>query len=335
MKQTLSLHADRKVPGNAGFTFVKLLLFIVIFVCVISAAWVYFLPVVLASALQKNTGFGVKVTEMSFNPFTARVELSGLVLTNPESFPKREFLEVTSFSANGRLATFFSSRPEFDYARIDVAYVALVRDSSGVLNAQLFNTRLNRKAADREAPVNSVVTEPKVQGANDVPATKGGAVPVAKAEPKPEAKKAGAADTGKAKSAEPIAKDKKEGADKTAAEAKPVPKPEPFYIKRLELRLDRLIVADYAGATPDVREYNCKLCYTFNDVTDPKQLMAPFAFKSLQSVGMAIRALIPGSIGKAVGAVTQPDDPMIKPREAQTEDPVKTVVEKLEESPKP
>ena len=71
-------------------------------------------------------------------------------------------------------------------------------------------------------------------------------------------------------------------------------------------------------------------------VTDPKQLLAPFALKSLESVGAAIRGLIPGGIGKAVSAVTKAgDDPLLKKPETPTEDPLKTVVEKLEETPKP
>ncbi len=118
---------------------------------------------------------------------------------------------------------------------------------------------------------------------------------------------------------------------------KPVEKPIRFTINRLDLSLDRIIVADYSKPVPDIREYKCKLHYTYKGFTDPKQLMAPFAFKSLQPVGAAIRALIPGDIGRTLGAVTQPAEPMLKPKDEKnpSDDPLKTVVEKLEESEKP
>ena len=60
--------------------------------------------------------------------------------------------------------------------------------------------------------------------------------------------------------------------------------------------------------------------------------------KPLESVGEAIRGLIPGEIGKAFGAVTKTaDEPPVaqKKPDAPAEDPLKTVVEKLEETPKP
>lgn len=307
--------------GNRGGTLIKLLVFLVVFGCVVAAAWVYFLPVVLASALQKHTGFRVKVTQLAFNPFTARVDLTGLVISNPPSFPRPHFIEVTSFNANARMSTLFSDHPVFDYARIEVAYVALVRDADGVLNSQLFNDRLNPPPRTDKDGDDKKRFAGKDEPVRDASATQGGPV-----KPKAEPAKTAASDP-KAKDKTP--KDAKEPA------ITPVEKPIRFTIHRLELSLDRVIVADYMAPTPDIREYKCKLRYTFTNFTDPKQLMAPFAFKSLQSVGAAIQGLIPGDIGKAFGAATQSADPMLKPKTEQAADPLKTVVEKLEESQKP
>ena len=324
-------HTGLTMAGNRGGTFMKLLVFLVVFCCVIAAAWVYFLPVVLTSALQKHTGFRVKVTQLGFNPFTARVDLTGLVISNPVGFPRPDFMEVTSFNANAQMKTLFSDNPVFDYARIEVAYVALVRDADGVLNAQLFNDRLNppprpEKGTDEKKKFFSLPEEPP----HDASATQGGPV-----KPQTAPAKAPATDSkAKAKPAEAAAKDKK-AKDAKPVDVKPVEKPIHFTIHRLELSLDKVIVADYTKLTPDVREYKCKLYYTFKDFTDPKQLMAPFALKSLQSVGAAIRGLIPGDIGKAFGAATQPVEPMLKPKTEKEADPLKTVVEKLEESQKP
>lgn len=316
--------------GNRGGTLMKLLVFLVVFGCVVAAAWVYFLPVVLTSALQKHTGFRVKVTQLAFNPFTARVDLTGLVISNPPGFPRPHFIEVTSFNANAQLKTLFSNHPVFDYARVEVAYVALVRDADGVLNSQLFNDRLNPPPrVDKDGDEKKKIPG-KDEPARDASATQGGPV-----KPKADPARTPSADPkAKAKAGDAAAKDKK-STDAKEAGITPVEKPMRFTIHRLELSLDRVIVADYMAATPDVREYKCKLHYTFNNFTDPKQLMAPFAFKSLQSVGAAIQGLIPGDIGKAFGAATQPVDPMLKPKTEQATDPLKTVVEKLEESQKP
>ncbi|MFT3784024.1 MAG: hypothetical protein QM790_18585 [Nibricoccus sp.] len=321
MKKNYRYDVESAAKNTQGGTLMKLLVFLVVFGCVVVAGWIYFLPVVLTSSLQKHTGFGVKVAQLGFNPFTARVDLAGLVLTNPESYPRKDFIEVTSFQANAKAASLFGSRPEFDYARVEVAYVAIVRDADGVVNMQLFNDRLNPPAKGPEEKKKLAV---ELEPARDPSVSQGGlAKPAVDKKPDPKEPK---------KVTEPAGKGKKGDA---AKDAKPAQKPMQFLIHRLELRLEKVIVADYTGPLPTVKEYNCKLFYAFNEVTDPKQLMAPFALKSLQTVGAAIRGLIPGDIGKAVGAATENADPMLKPKDTPEQDPLKTVVEKLEETQKP
>ena len=310
------------LTGNRGGALMKLLLFLIIFGGVLTAAWIYFLPAILTSTLQKRTGFGVKVTELRFNPFNAKVDLTGFIITNPEGFPRPDFIEVSSFSANAQMKTLFSDRPEFDYAMIDVAYVAFVRNADGVLNAKLFNDRMNPPPP---APADENAETGKAAKTNqitlDAKVSKGGPVSL---KPKPEAKPV-----------EKSAKDAAVAKDNTAQE-QPVEKPMRFLIRRLDVRLDKVIVADYTTATPKVQEFDRKVYYTFKDVSDPKQLLAPFALKSLESVGAAIRGLIPGEIGRAVGAVTKTsEDQSLKKSDNPAEDPLKTVVEKLEETPKP
>ena len=312
--------------GNRGGALMKLLLFLVIFGGVLTAAWIYFLPAILTSTLQKRTGFGVKVTELRFNPFTAKVDLTGFVITNPDSFQRRDFIEVRSFNANARMKTLFSDRPEFDYAWIEVAQVAFVRNSDGVLNTELFGDRLNPQPSAVEDEKHEAGKSSKpAQVTLDAKATTGKPVDRTKIEKKPAAKDAKAA----------LGKDAVAVNDKTVPE-KPAEQPMRFLIHRLNVSLDKVIVADYATETPTVREFNRKIVYSFNEVSDPKQLLAPFALKSLEPVGAAIKGLIPGDIGKAFGAVTKTteEEPVKKP-DAPAVDPLKTVVEKLEESQKP
>jgi hypothetical protein len=242
-------------------------------------------------------------------------------------------MEITSFNANAKLMTLFSDRPEFDYARVEVAYVAMVRNADGVLNVQLFHDRLNPPK-----PVNDEKSETGKSSkfVPDAKATQGGPVNLNKTDKKPGGKDS---KDPKANLKESAAKDKNAKDAKNTKDAE-VEQPEEramtFLIHRLELRLDKVIIADYVAVTPNIREYNCKLVYAFNEVTDPKQLLAPFAFKSLESVGMAIKGLIPGDIGKAMNAATHSSEPMIKKgSDTPGEDPLKSVVEKLEETQKP
>ena len=125
-----------------GGALLKLVVFLVIFVAIVVCAWVFFLPPILTSTLEKRTGFIVKVKSLAIDPFRNRVEFSGLVITNPASFARPEFVEVRSFKAHAQLDTFFTDRLVIDDGEIDVAKVALIRNSEGTINAALFSERL-------------------------------------------------------------------------------------------------------------------------------------------------------------------------------------------------
>jgi len=312
--------------NNRGGALMKLLLFLVIFGGVLTAAWVYFLPTILASTLQKRTGFGVKVTELYFNPFNAKVDLKGFVISNPQSFARPDFIEVRSFSANAKIRTLFSDRPEFDYAWIDVAYVAFVRSADGVLNAKLFNDRLNPPSpAPADENAENEKDSKAAQLVLDAKVAQGGPVDLSKKNKKTAPKDA---------KGSPITEIPEVKGN--AVNEKPPAQPTKFLIRKLDIRLEKVIVVDYETPTPTVRQFDRKVFYTYNDVTEPRQLLAAFSLKGLESVGAAIRGLIPGGIGKTVGAVTaQSADPLLKKPEGPAEDPLKTVVEKLEETPKP
>jgi hypothetical protein len=128
--------------SQQGGALLKLIIFLIVFTAIVVAAWIYFLPSILTSTLEKRTGFSVKVDKLSIDPFRNRVQFSGLVISNPSSFARAEFVEVRSFRANAQLDTFFTDRLVIDDGEIDVARVALIRNSEGTLNAALFSERL-------------------------------------------------------------------------------------------------------------------------------------------------------------------------------------------------
>ena len=138
-----------------GGAFLKFVVFLFIFCAVITAAWIFFLPMILSSTLTKRTGFEVKVERLSMNPFAASVDLEGLSINNPHTFPRPEYLEVRSFRARAPFKTLFSDRPEFEYVKLDAPHVTFVRNTDGTLNANLFYDRLlptEKPAEDVPAP---------------------------------------------------------------------------------------------------------------------------------------------------------------------------------------
>jgi|UniRef100_UPI00404B1CE7 hypothetical protein len=71
-----------------------------------------------------------------------------------------------------------------------------------------------------------------------------------------------------------------------------------FLIHKLDLRFDRLILADHSGSRPQVREYPVKLDRNFVDVTDGKQLMLPASLDQIFDLGGAVGSLLPEEIGR-------------------------------------
>jgi hypothetical protein len=125
-----------------GGALLKVLVFVIIFCGVITAAWIFFLPMILSSTLTKRTGFDVQVQRLTLNPFVAEVDLEGLVIHNPHTFPRPDYVTVQLFKARAPFKTLFSDRPEFDYVKVDVPHVTFVRNTDGTLNATLFYDRL-------------------------------------------------------------------------------------------------------------------------------------------------------------------------------------------------
>ena len=69
-------------------------------------------------------------------------------------------------------------------------------------------------------------------------------------------------------------------------------RPQEFLIKRLRLRCDRLVIADYSGRQPVVRELALNFNHTYENVTSTKQLAAPLG-DLLAPVADAIGGLAP------------------------------------------
>lgn len=125
--------------GGAGF---KLLVFLVIIGAAASLAWMLLLPLVFTSQVRQRTGFDATVQSLAVNPFTGTVELRGLVLSNPPTFPASDCVELRRFSAEAEMFTLLSDRPVLSSVVLEVAKVTLVRREALQTNFGALQQRL-------------------------------------------------------------------------------------------------------------------------------------------------------------------------------------------------
>lgn len=117
-------------------------------------------------------------------------------------------------------------------------------------------------------------------------------------------------------------------------------KPTRYLVRRLHLRLDRLVVADFSGGRTGERSYDLRIDHTYRDVSDPRQLLVPDVVRSLYSIGVHrdVDRLLPGDFGKALGdALGNAQQLGSKLREAgrKAGGILRGMLDKLEQSAKP
>ena len=250
----------------------KLLAVLAVIFAAVALAWMLFLPVVLTTQLRQRTGFDATVQSLAVNPFTGTVALRGLVLTNPPTFPVREFVQVREFRVVAELRSLLSDRLIFDSVLLDVASVTLVNRDDNRSNAEVFHHHLTVPEEGRPLPPSS----------------------------------------------------------------RP---PRQFLIRRLTVRVDRLVIADYSTRLPTSHEYHLGLNQTYSDVTDVKQLLAPAALQSLAPVAVALSGLVPGDFGRAlndtVKEATKSSANLLKAAGRKAGEKLKGYFDALEESRKP
>jgi uncharacterized protein involved in outer membrane biogenesis len=254
--------------GGVGL---KLLVFLAVVFAAGALAWMLFLPLVFTTQVRQRTGFDITVQSLAVNPFTGTIELRGLVLANPPTFPVRDFVELRRFSAEVEVLTLFSARPVLATMALDVAKVTLVKRPAAETNAESFQRHL------------------------------------------------------------------------TQADDPPLPLParpaRGFLIRRLEVRIDELVIADYSARIPAVQRYKLAFNQTYMDVTSVRQLLAPAALQGLLPVGTALNGLLPGALGQALGEVvkeaTKSGAGLLKDAGRKAGEKIKGYFDALEESRKP
>jgi hypothetical protein len=117
-------------------------------------------------------------------------------------------------------------------------------------------------------------------------------------------------------------------------------KPTQYLIRKLRIRLDQLVIADYSGAKPDETTYKLNIDHTYSDVSKARQLLVPEVVRSLDSFGLHHDAakLLPGDFGRALadalGGAAQVGG-KLKDAGEKTGEYLKGLLDKLEQSAKP
>jgi hypothetical protein len=241
-----------------GGIWLRLMLVLGILFACLAVAWMILLPLVVTRWVRERTGFDIEIRALYFNPFTARLALGGLVITNPPTFPRRDFVDIREFRIDTQLFSLFGRRPVVDEAVVDVAEVAVVKNQEGLVNAALFQERLVGSSPSRPA-----------------------------------------------------------------ATEKP---PRDFLIRRLQVRFDRLVTADYSRRKPEVQEFHLNFNRSYENVTSMKQLTAPLA-----DIFIPVAGAIDGMLPEA-GVVLRAADDKIMETGRKAGETMKGLFEALEKT---
>lgn len=118
----------------------------------------------------------------------------------------------------------------------------------------------------------------------------------------------------------------------------PVPgrPPRGILVRDLTVALDELVVADHSGKVPTVQDFRLGFRHSYRDVSELKQLLAPSALLALLPAAPALRELLPGRLGAAVGEAAREATQAAKYLETSgAGEKTKGYLDALEESKKP
>ncbi len=127
------------------------------------------------------------------------------------------------------------------------------------------------------------------------------------------------------------------------APVRPNPEDKTYMTRKLILRFDQLVVAQYTDPDqpPVIKEYDLHLRQTYMNFSDPKQLLVPAVLRGLAAAHADFRVgdLVSGDFDRALGNFAR--DAASNGREAikgagkKTTETVKGLIDKLEDSRKP
>ena len=128
--------------GRHGGILFNALVFLVAVAACAALAWMLLLPGWLTRELRSRTGFDATVERFSLNPISGHIDLRGLVITNPPTFPAAGFVELGEFRAEARATSLLSDQWVFDSMVVHLVRVTLVKREDGATNAEIFRQNM-------------------------------------------------------------------------------------------------------------------------------------------------------------------------------------------------
>jgi hypothetical protein len=134
--------ASNAYSRDRGGILFKALVFLVIVAACAALAWMLLLPVWLTRELRSRTGFDATVERFSLNPISGHIDLRGLVLTNPPTFPAPGFVELGEFRGDVRATSLLSDQWIFNSMAVHLVRVTFVKREDGATNAEIFRQNM-------------------------------------------------------------------------------------------------------------------------------------------------------------------------------------------------
>ena len=131
--------ASRGRQGGAGL---KLLVLLAALFSFVALAWMVALPRYIEGRVTAETGFPCSVATLMCNPFAGRIQVAGLTVENPVSFPAPGFVRLRRLEGELSLISYFTDQWVMDDLDVDVERLDLVTDWSGRSNAAAFSAAL-------------------------------------------------------------------------------------------------------------------------------------------------------------------------------------------------
>jgi hypothetical protein len=107
-----------------------------------------------------------------------------------------------------------------------------------------------------------------------------------------------------------------------------------FLMRQLEVKFDRLQVANYTGSKPVITNIPLNLDRRFSNVTDSQQLLLPASLDQVFDLGGAVGGLLPEDIGRMLDSALRSGTELIK-QASQAGKVFEGFSDTLEESKKP
>ena len=146
------------IQSSRGGVMLKMLMCFACMAAMLVLGWMFLLPGLLTSVLEKRTGFIARVDAIYVNPFKGEINLRGLVIVNPPGFGRTDFIDLRKFTAKAEVLSLFGDHPVIDMSTIDLARLTVVTNAQGVNNVDLISRRLSW-LTDKKVKAKAAATE--------------------------------------------------------------------------------------------------------------------------------------------------------------------------------